>query len=532
MTGTTGMAGTENNTNTDCFVCVSPFTRNKTPVKCSKCNYVCCKHCVQDYLLTRSDDPHCMNCKTQWNEEFLYTNLNKTFMNQIWRNHQKACLFETEKSRIPDTMPQVQDYQESRRLIDENRAIFQEIQQARYVLSQLENRYNQNRNRINIIATGGVSVNSSERRKFLHKCPEPECKGFLSSSWKCGVCDHWACSKCFEALGETKDPNHVCKKENVESAEMIKKETRPCPQCAVPIFKISGCDQMWCTQCNIAYSWNTGKIVNGGVIHNPHYFQFMQNGGQVRNPGDQVCGGVPDVWNFRNQFSTYMNAIRRLYEETVNSGFLKFLKNNGLGDIVDVYEKYGQRCHVINYMERLRCIGHNTDIIDGIRLEVNQGANTTQERIKYIVGEIDEKSFKSIVLRRNKKLSKQRRFLQVLELMSAVFIENFNTLTNIDKLKIDPKINCVLDLIKKEQQLIKSSVDTYKLKPKQIGVLKNYLELSNVYYKRIIECIDRCDYMVDYCNKELQKIKKDYNCKFYYINKETYMLRNVVDVTN
>lgn len=285
MTGTTGMAGTENNTNTDCFVCVSPFTRNKTPVKCSKCNYVCCKHCIQDYLFTRSDDPHCMNCKTQWNEEFLYTNLNKTFMNQIWRNHQKACLFETEKSRIPDTMPQVQDYQESRQLIDENRAIFQEIQQARYVLSQLENRYNQNRNRINIIATGGVSVNSSERRKFLHKCPEPECKGFLSSSWKCGVCDHWACSKCFEALGETKHPNHVCKKENVESAEMIKKETRPCPQCAVPIFKISGCDKMWCTQCNIAYSWNTGKIVNGGIIHNPHYFQFMQNGRQVRNPG-------------------------------------------------------------------------------------------------------------------------------------------------------------------------------------------------------------------------------------------------------
>jgi len=183
-------------------------------------------------------------------------------------------------------------------------------------------------------------------------------------------------------------------------------------------------------------------------------------------------------------------------------------------------------------MERLRCIGHNTDIIDGIRLEVNQGANTTQERIKYIVGEIDEKSFKSIVLRRNKKLSKQRRFLQVLELMSAVFIENFNTLTNIDKLKIDPKINRVLDFIRQEKDVVQSSVDTYKLKPKQIGVLKNYLELSNVYYKRIIECIDRCDYMVDYCNKELQKIKKNYNCKFYYINKETYMLRNVVDVTN
>ena len=116
--------------------------------------------------------------------------------------------------------------------------------------------------------------------------------------------------------------------------------------------------------------------------------------------------------------------------------------------------------------------------------------------------------------------------------MSAVFIENFNTLANIDKMKLDKKLDSVMDFIIQEKEVIKSSIDTHKLNPEQLGVLKNYLELSNVYYKQIIECIDRCDYMVDYCNKELQKIKKNYNCKFYYINKETYMLRSFVDVTN
>jgi hypothetical protein len=55
------------------------------------------------------------------------------------------------------------------------------------------------------------------------------------------------------------------------------------------------CDQMYCVECHTAFSWQTGAVVNG-VIHNPHYYEFLRNQGNgiaPRNAGDVPCGGVP-----------------------------------------------------------------------------------------------------------------------------------------------------------------------------------------------------------------------------------------------
>ena len=43
---------------------------------------------------------------------------------------------------------------------------------------------------------------------------------------------------------------------------------------AIPIFKISGCNQMFCTNCHVVFDWNTLKIDTGNV-HNAHYFDWM-----------------------------------------------------------------------------------------------------------------------------------------------------------------------------------------------------------------------------------------------------------------
>ena len=57
---------------------------------------------------------------------------------------------------------------------------------------------------------------------------------------------------------------------------------------------------MWCTQCNIAFSWNTGKKVRG-VVHNPHYYEWIKNGGgQAVVPGAMLpCGGLPTAFTMR-----------------------------------------------------------------------------------------------------------------------------------------------------------------------------------------------------------------------------------------
>ena len=156
----------------------------------------------------------------------------------------------------------------------------------------------------------GTTATNKLKREFMMCCPADSCRGFLSTAYKCGICEKYTCSECLEVLGLINDTTtldalkgaHTCKAENIESAKMIKKETRPCPKCGARIFKIDGCDQMWCTVdgCSTAFSWNTGHVVTGKV-HNPHYYEWLRrngNGEAPREVGDIPCGGIPNTGVF------------------------------------------------------------------------------------------------------------------------------------------------------------------------------------------------------------------------------------------
>jgi len=71
----------------------------------------------------------------------------------------------------------------------------------------------------------------------------------------------------------------------VESVKLKKKDTMGCPSCGVRIYKIEGCDQMWCVECHTPFSYKTGDIVKG-VVHNPHYYEYIREHGEnnLRNP--------------------------------------------------------------------------------------------------------------------------------------------------------------------------------------------------------------------------------------------------------
>ena len=155
-----------------------------------------------------------------------------------------------------------------------------------------------------------IDTTNKVKREFMMCCPAENCRGFLSTSYKCGICEKYTCSECLEVLGLISETNtldiikgaHTCKPENIESAKTIKKETRPCPKCGARIFKIDGCDQMWCTVdgCSTAFSWNTGHIVTGRV-HNPHYYEWLRRNGAGEAPreiGDIPCGGIPNLTIF------------------------------------------------------------------------------------------------------------------------------------------------------------------------------------------------------------------------------------------
>jgi len=86
---------------------------------------------------------------------------------------------------------------------------------------------------------------------------------------------------------------HTCKPEDVESVAEIRRHSRACPSCKSRIFRISGCDTMWCTRCNTGFNWRTGLVITDARdLHNPHYIDFVRN-----NPNFQYTqqrGGAPE----------------------------------------------------------------------------------------------------------------------------------------------------------------------------------------------------------------------------------------------
>jgi hypothetical protein len=224
-----------------------------------------------------------MSCKKEFSNSFFYDNFSKAFITKRYKYHREKILFEKEKYLLPATQPEVEK-------IFKKEKMREEMMNIRKLIVELRRQEEAIQYNINML--GGVSVIEREEKEvYICPCPKNDCRGFLSSRYKCGICETQACSECREVKGN----NHVCDPNILESIKEIKKTTRNCPNCKSLIFKISGCDQMYCTQCHIAFCWRTGKIEKG-MIHNPHYFEYLRtNGGIPRNPHEERCGGLPPV---------------------------------------------------------------------------------------------------------------------------------------------------------------------------------------------------------------------------------------------
>lgn len=123
---------------------------------------------------------------------------------------------------------------------------------------------------------------------YIFSCPVEDCLGKLGDDGKCGLCLRIFCCACMK---EKIENTHECLQDDKDTINELRKTTRPCPKCNVLIYKIEGCDQMWCVRCHTTFSWKTGAISNG-VVHNPHFFHQRQNA--MRTPGDIPCGGLPN----------------------------------------------------------------------------------------------------------------------------------------------------------------------------------------------------------------------------------------------
>lgn len=391
-----------------CNICCETFNKSShAPICCPNkdCSYQACKECTRTYLLNKTTGPHCMNCKQAWSNYFIVTNLNKSFVESTYTLHRATVLMELEKSKMPDTMNAVDNYVKGEDLEKEVVVIDKELTELRRQCSLLNTKRQQKITRASALKSGKVAT--AERKKFIMPCPADDCRGFLSTGYKCEACKNHACPHCLDVLGP--NPNHVqhtCDPDAVKTAELIKSTTKPCPKCGERISKIEGCDQMWCVSCHTAFGWKTGNIETG-TVHNPHYYQFQRqvnNGEAVRNPGDVLCGGLPNWFGMR----------RNMRAKWIPTGTELSSDANKLSSLIELAEKIH------------RVVAHVTHAeLPTIRRTVRDAHDHRLLRIKYILNRISEKEMGQTIGAIDKRSMRDNELLHIYELFNVVGIELF-----------------------------------------------------------------------------------------------------------
>lgn len=360
----------------ECNVCVEKYNKSGRAEVICGCGYCCCRSCVKKYLLEKSEDAHCMSCKVGWSRKFMSENFDKSFMMKSYKDHREEILIEREIGMLQATQPYVECEIKLEKLVNEQRLLEKEMNEIKRKTAYLQDQINE------IILNVNV-----EKKKFIRKCPNGDCEGFLSTSLKCEICEKYSCSEC----REVKEENHECDDEIVSSVKFLAKDSKPCPKCSSMTFKIVGCSQMYCVECHTPWDWNSGKIVNG-TIHNPHYIEYLaqQNGGQApRTIGDIECG------------------------REIDNNFLNILVQNEYSNsVIDIAISVIHIRHV-----ELR------------RFSVNGLEDNLQLRIDFMRKKIDKINFKKAIQKKEKQNEKRREISNVIEMYINCITDIFYRLT-------------------------------------------------------------------------------------------------------
>lgn len=385
----------------ECNVCAEKYTKlYRKPVKCPFCNYECCLSCAQTYLLGTTQLAHCMSCQKAWTRLFMVEAFTKSFVTNKYKAAREDVLLNLEKAMIKDTMPHAEHAllcRKNKKTISDNMVEITKLnnQIARFRPETLEDKRVQCdlimqvhqlevENLYLEFECGVRKIDKGESRKFIKHCPRSGCEGYLSMKWKCAVCEKYTCSKCHEPRDSDE---HECDPEVVKNVEFLRDDTHPCPKCGIPIHKIEGCDQMYCTECHTAFSWRTGKI-EVGRIHNPHYYDYMRRRGEIeRENGDIQCGGMPNIYDVINHMSIIsIDVLERSWMQ-------RFMQ------ILYEYEQY----------EMPRLMPATVTAFD----------QNLDLRVRFIIKEIGEYMYKTEIYRRDKDRNKRNEQAMV----STTFIQ-------------------------------------------------------------------------------------------------------------
>jgi hypothetical protein len=374
-----------------CNICDENFNKSKhLAVNCPYCSFEACRTCCEKYILDQTI-AKCMNppCDKVWTRNEMVKIFTKSFINNEWKLNKEKVLFDKEIALLPATQPIIEEEIRKEKIWKEIDKINNQINKLKFEKEKLASTINIKK--------------EVESKIFMRACPDENCRGFLSTKWKCGLCEKYTCPECHVLKGNLsniQEIEHVCNPDDLATAKLLDKDTKCCPKCSTGIFKIEGCDQMWCIMCHTGFSWKTGRIETN--IHNPHFYEWQRKNGTLqRNNGDIPCGRVLD-----HQIMNEVENIIRLK--------LKLKKPINLPEEAQIImNKFSFLIPRLIHLERYDIQKYTMDHVE----------NNVDLRKKYMRNLIDKETFKITIQRRNKQFEKNNEMYQILNLYITTMTE-------------------------------------------------------------------------------------------------------------
>jgi hypothetical protein len=422
-----------------CPIRCETYTPANPAVVCPDCKSKACKKCTKQYLLNTSLDPHCMHCRVGWSTEFIEATFSESFVKNEFRKHTIMLLAEREKAYFPQTILEI-EIEKAHKDVDRARSFIQNLQHvlfkeysspSRYyyiynindipipllpttigIPEEKVNEYNSHvmdlNTKLNTILELRVRAGDGQAQpelsalKTTRPCPAAKCEGFLTSRGKCAACGIHVCDACEAIMRQDTDGHilpHTCDPNEVATVETKRKESKPCPKCGTYVSKVSGCNQMWCISCKIFFDWQTLHIIQKGIFHNPHYFEWLAknrdnpteqpNANDAGPAGPAVVAPCVQGWPWQNprMLLTNLSNPRMLlpfepqFLNTLVSIFYDMCRlMNEIWDNDQTNHGYAYRPEDTHELRKLRVSGKITDKVWHTKLSSKETRRKTKEK--------------------------------------------------------------------------------------------------------------------------------------------------------
>lgn len=491
------------NKTSTCDICCDVYNKStRKSVQCPFCSKNCCLQCAKMYISATAKDPHCMHCKVGWNSNFVRTVFPSTWLNKDYRNLREIILFDMEVAKMSDTQQFCEAYKHKGECILKKESYLEVQKDLKAKSKQITKLYDQCKQNLWFINDENENENEIERLKkeshglhlqlknaeselqqvtesiqdltetisklnhdiaantenenqiatevnnFHIACPKEYCRGFISqNNNKCGLCNIIICKDCHEMIS-TMEIVHECVPETKASVEILKTDSKPCPKCASYIHKISGCDQMWCTRCKTAFSWNSG-IIDDHIVHNPHYFEWMrtrQDEDDDNNPLERCNNNNDEPFVLENNTFVLVQKIRN-----------KVSNDN-------------QRQLIMN-MVRLLIHIDQVEIPHMIPVHIRNIPHDPNRdlRIQFMLNELTENEFKSSLQKREKDRLKREETAQIFETFKQVGNDLLWQFIQMDTISLDDFLKYMEDVRVYTNKSLHKLAELYGIKLKLIS---------------------------------------------------------------